>query len=73
MNTEGTAKRRDLPRKAWGHGATAIEPPRVGRVQRELQRITLFIAHETFTVKTETRNNRNNKRARLLTQPVERE
>ncbi|AOR65760.1 hypothetical protein KU73_00105 [Pectobacterium wasabiae] len=54
MNTEGTAKRRDLPRKARGRGATAIEPPRVGRVQRELQRITLFIAHETFTQLTET-------------------
>ncbi|KHT22843.1 hypothetical protein RC96_04660 [Pectobacterium carotovorum subsp. carotovorum] len=58
MNTEGTAKRRDLPRKARGHGATATEPPRVGRVRRELQRLPLLIAHETFTVTTETKNNK---------------
>ncbi|KHS76030.1 hypothetical protein RC79_05395 [Pectobacterium brasiliense] len=38
VNTEGTAKRRDLPRKARGRGATAIEPPRVGRVRRKLQK-----------------------------------
>ncbi|QDX97296.1 hypothetical protein EGD00_09680 [Pectobacterium carotovorum subsp. carotovorum] len=27
VNTEGTAKRRDLPRKARGHGATAMSRP----------------------------------------------
>ncbi|TAI90765.1 hypothetical protein EG332_15720 [Pectobacterium versatile] len=52
MNTEGTAKRRDLPQKARGRGATAIEPSRVGRVRRELQKISLLIAHETLTVFT---------------------
>ncbi|KHS83950.1 hypothetical protein RC86_20895 [Pectobacterium brasiliense] len=25
MNVEGTAKRRDSPQEAWGHGAAAIE------------------------------------------------
>ncbi|MCU1791610.1 hypothetical protein CUU52_01115 [Pectobacterium polaris] len=52
MNTEGTAKRRDLPQKARGRGATAIEPPRVGRVRRELQKFTRLVAHETFAVIT---------------------
>ncbi|MEQ9843486.1 hypothetical protein [Pectobacterium brasiliense] len=54
MNTEGTAKRRDLPQKARGRGATAIEPPRVGRVRRKLQKKTVGNAHETFVVTIET-------------------
>ncbi|GKW14711.1 hypothetical protein PEC301937_06610 [Pectobacterium carotovorum subsp. carotovorum] len=54
VNTEGTAKRRDLPRKSQGSRGDGDEPPRVGRLQRELRRVTLLIAHETFTVTTET-------------------
>ncbi|RYC43315.1 hypothetical protein DEH81_12395 [Pectobacterium zantedeschiae] len=49
-SAEGTAKRRNSPRKARGRGATAIEPPRVGRVRRELQKFTWLAAHETLTV-----------------------
>ncbi|MEQ9903883.1 hypothetical protein ABRP68_09155, partial [Pectobacterium aroidearum] len=51
-NAEGTAKRRDLPRKARGHGATATKPPRVGRVLQRLQKTTLDNAHEIFTLLT---------------------
>ncbi|KFX18974.1 hypothetical protein KP17_02855 [Pectobacterium parvum] len=58
MNTDGTAKRRDLPRKARGHGATATEPPRVGRVLQRLQKFTQLVAHETCTVTTETTKGR---------------
>ncbi|WP_211024857.1 hypothetical protein, partial [Pectobacterium versatile] len=36
-------------------GATAIEPPRVGRVRRELQKITRLTAHETPTIIAEIR------------------
>ncbi|WP_235774989.1 hypothetical protein [Pectobacterium brasiliense] len=38
MNVEGTAKPRDSPQEAWGHGAAAIELHRVGRIRQRLQR-----------------------------------
>ncbi|WP_350327445.1 hypothetical protein [Pectobacterium aroidearum] len=53
MSVEGTAKRRDSPQEAWGHGAAAIEPHRVGRVPQRLQKTALINAHETFMVLTE--------------------
>ncbi|ACT14476.1 hypothetical protein PC1_3460 [Pectobacterium carotovorum subsp. carotovorum PC1] len=56
MSVEGTAKRRDSPQEAWGHGAAAIEPHRVGRVPQRLQKTALINAHETFMVLTETLN-----------------
>ncbi|MEE3649855.1 MULTISPECIES: hypothetical protein [unclassified Brenneria] len=52
-NAEGIAQRRDFPRKAWGHGAAAIEPPHVGRVLQRLQKSSLVSAHETLTALTE--------------------
>ncbi|RYC44019.1 hypothetical protein CTN06_04680 [Pectobacterium zantedeschiae] len=42
-----------ISRKAWGHGAVAIEPPHVGRVLRQLKKLTEVSAHEIFTVVTE--------------------
>ncbi|MDX6916458.1 hypothetical protein R9X49_15220 [Pectobacterium carotovorum] len=38
MSVEGTAKRRDSPQEAWGHGAAAIELHRVGRIRQWLQK-----------------------------------
>ncbi len=42
-----------ISRKAWGHGAVAIEPPHVGRMLRQLKKLTEVSAHEIFTVVTE--------------------
>ncbi|QCR04345.1 hypothetical protein EH206_09245 [Brenneria nigrifluens DSM 30175 = ATCC 13028] len=42
-----------ISRKARGHGAAATEPPRVGRVLRQLQKSTEVSAHETLTALTD--------------------